>query len=201
MADQLNPAEYAELQRRFPRAGYWFGMLPTHPNIQPFLNPGNAPAAYPAPPGPPPGYTPPVGPPPRYEAAPHLSQSSSACSENLVCLPSSTHTQQRLNQVLTQAISLFGIVSRSMLRIPTDISFDDCFSRFCARMELELLEALLGYKFNGDRVRDPPFCLASEQDLRSAMTKGIEKLKRAQTREIVMEIHNLVSRSHQQLPK
>ena len=24
-----------ELHKRFPRAGYWFGMLPTHPNINP----------------------------------------------------------------------------------------------------------------------------------------------------------------------
>jgi hypothetical protein len=29
----LNYAEQAELQRRFPRAGYWLGMLPNHPNI------------------------------------------------------------------------------------------------------------------------------------------------------------------------
>ena len=34
----LNPAERQELQRRFPRAGYWFGMLDRHPDIHPVLD-------------------------------------------------------------------------------------------------------------------------------------------------------------------
>ena len=29
----LNMVEQAEHQRRFPRAGYWFGMLPAHPDV------------------------------------------------------------------------------------------------------------------------------------------------------------------------
>jgi hypothetical protein len=59
-------------------------------------------------------------------------------------------------------------------------------------MDLEPLEANLGYKFFGDRKTEAPFRLATDDDLRAAMAKGIDKMKRARTREVVMEIFNLV---------
>ena len=41
--------------------------------------------------------------------------------------------------------------------MPTDISFEDFFSRVCAKMDLLPLKALLRYKFSGDRKNDPTF--------------------------------------------
>lgn len=65
--DPLNDFEQAELQRRFPRAGYWFGMLPTHPELHhPGLNNIQNHAYRPVPPRLPlhfpPIYQPPMGP-------------------------------------------------------------------------------------------------------------------------------------------
>lgn len=54
--NELSDGEFDELQRRFPRAGYWFGMLPTHPDIEALRNPG-----YACPPPHPP-YNAPIGP-------------------------------------------------------------------------------------------------------------------------------------------
>jgi len=59
-------------------------------------------------------------------------------------------------------------------------------------MDLEPLEASIGYKFSGDRKTDAPFRLSSEDELRGAMAKGIEKMKRARTKAVIMEIFNLV---------
>jgi hypothetical protein len=88
-----------------------------------------------------------------------------------------------------------GIVSWVPLRLPTDISFDDFFSRVCAHMELPPLEALIGYKFSGDRKSDLAFRLANEQDLHQVMAQEIDKLKRARTKEVVIEIYNLICTS------
>jgi len=84
-------------------------------------------------------------------------------------------------------------VSRVQLRLPLDISFEDFFSRVCAKMDLNPSEAELGYKFNMDRARDDPNQLSSEMQLREAMDRGRKLLNRARTREIILEIHNLVS--------
>ena len=85
-----------------------------------------------------------------------------------------------------------GMVTQTPLRLPVDLPFDDFFSRVCARMDLEPLEASIGYKFSGDRKTDAPFRLSSEDELRGAMAKGIEKMKRARTKAVIMEIFNLV---------
>jgi len=61
-------------------------------------------------------------------------------------------------------------------------------------MDLEPLEASIGYKFSGDRKTDAPFRLSSEDELRAAMAKGIDKMKRSRTKAVVMEIFNLVRR-------
>ena len=58
-----------------------------------------------------------------------------------------------------------GTVSRVTLRLALDISFQDFFSRVCARMDLDPLKASLGYKFHTDRARDPPHCLSKEEEL------------------------------------
>ena len=69
-----DPAHQAELHRRFPRAGWWLGMLPNHPLYDPPLGNNNLNAHPPplpqaAPPFTPPGvYQHPLGPPPVYSA-------------------------------------------------------------------------------------------------------------------------------------
>jgi hypothetical protein len=85
-----------------------------------------------------------------------------------------------------------AIVSRTDLRLPVDISFQDFFSRVCARMDLDPLEAALGYKFHTDRAHDPPHQLSNEDELRNAMSRGKELIKNARTRTVSLEIHNLV---------
>jgi hypothetical protein len=84
-------------------------------------------------------------------------------------------------------------VSRVQLCLPVDIGFEDFFSRVCAKMDLNPSEAQLGYKFNTDRVRDDPNQLSSEMQLHEAMEQGKRLLGWARTREIILEIFNLVS--------
>jgi hypothetical protein len=88
-----------------------------------------------------------------------------------------------------------GIVTQVPLCLPTDISFEDLFSRVCAKMDLLPLEALLGYKFSSDRKNDPAYQLANEDDLHRAIVKAIEKVKRARSKDVIIEIHNLVRNS------
>lgn len=85
-----------------------------------------------------------------------------------------------------------GIVSQKPLHLPVDLSFEDFFTRVCAHMELDPLNVNIGYKFSGDRKTDPAFRLATEEDLRGAMQRGIDKIRRARSREVIMEIFNLV---------
>lgn len=85
-----------------------------------------------------------------------------------------------------------GIVTRINLRLETDLPFEDFFSRVCAQMDLKTDEAVLCYKFSGDRVSDVPHRLSNPEELAVAVAKGIEKIKRARSRDVVMEIHNLV---------
>ena len=85
-----------------------------------------------------------------------------------------------------------GTVSRVTLRLALDISFQDFFSRVCARMDLDPLEASLGYKFHTDRAREPPHQLSNEEELQRAMSHGADLMKHARTRIICLEIHNIV---------
>jgi hypothetical protein len=86
-----------------------------------------------------------------------------------------------------------GIVTRVIVRLPTNIIFDDFFERICANMDIQPANAVLGYKFSGDRVSDPANRLANAEDLIQAMSRATDKIKRARTREVILEIHNLVS--------
>jgi hypothetical protein len=60
-------------------------------------------------------------------------------------------------------------------------------------MDLDPIEADLGYKFHCDRVHDDPQKLSNDEQLREAMVKGADLLKRSRCRQVFMEIHNLVS--------
>ncbi|KIJ05516.1 hypothetical protein PAXINDRAFT_141245, partial [Paxillus involutus ATCC 200175] len=83
------------------------------------------------------------------------------------------------------------VVTRSNLRLPTDIKFADFFGRVCAHMDLDPAEAELGYKFSSDRVGDVPRTLANEQDFIIAIEDGQSLVRRARTRKIEIMIHNL----------
>lgn len=85
-----------------------------------------------------------------------------------------------------------GVVTRVFLQLPSDIIFGDFFSRVCARMDISPTDALLGYKFSGDPARTLPYHLSNEEELHDAIKKGIGKMKRSRTREVFIEIHNLV---------
>ncbi|EDR13469.1 uncharacterized protein LACBIDRAFT_322428 [Laccaria bicolor S238N-H82] len=84
-----------------------------------------------------------------------------------------------------------GVVTRLIVRLPTDLPWNDFFDRICANMDLIPANAVLGYKFSGDRISDPPNRLANAEDHVQAMARATEKIKRARTREVVLEIHNL----------
>ena len=85
-----------------------------------------------------------------------------------------------------------GIVTRDKFNVPTNISFEDMFSRLCARMDLNPRDASLGYRFNKDLRRTPYKELANEDQLRTAMANGVGLIERARTKPVVLEIQNLV---------
>ncbi|KDQ51433.1 hypothetical protein JAAARDRAFT_50724 [Jaapia argillacea MUCL 33604] len=177
MNNDLNhdiPLDMEQWQAHFPRAGYWFNVLPQHPFIHgPAVNQPPQPQFLP-PPGPPPAYIQPVVAPGQQAPVP-------------------------MNEVGTIRVSIprnsgvvGAIVTRSMITVPTDLVFGDFFDRICAQMDLHPSNAQIGYKFHTDRVRDPPHRLSNEDDLREAMEMGMGLIRRARTRTVVMEVHNLV---------
>jgi hypothetical protein len=60
-------------------------------------------------------------------------------------------------------------------------------------MDLDPADAELGYKFHTDRARDDPHQLSDEQQLREALERGRQLIRRSRTRETILELHNLVS--------
>ena len=85
-----------------------------------------------------------------------------------------------------------GIVTCIPLCLSADLSSEDFFSRVCARMDLEPLDAQIRYRYDGDRQKDPTFRLANEDDWRLAIGRTHEKMKRARTWEVVVKLVNLV---------
>ncbi|KAJ8582876.1 hypothetical protein M405DRAFT_846184 [Rhizopogon salebrosus TDB-379] len=178
------------LEHRFPRAGYWFNMLPTHP----FIHGINASASQPTasqlrvPRGlndlvPLPGT--------------HNTDGQSQSSTLIPALTQQVPTHANITVSVPLNTGTAGAnVSRVQMRLPLDITFEDFFSRVCAKMDLDPSGAQLGYKFSTDRVRDDPNQLSSELQLREAMERGERLLNRARTREIILEIHNL-RKTHQ----
>jgi hypothetical protein len=86
-----------------------------------------------------------------------------------------------------------GKVSRVIIKLPCDITFADFWSRVCAQMDLNPEDAEIGYKFHTHRVGDDPIQLATDDDLRVAISTAIGMVQRAHKREIQVIIHNLVS--------
>ncbi|KAF7966489.1 hypothetical protein HWV62_38126 [Athelia sp. TMB] len=205
MADKnhnpLNPQEQAELECRFPRAGYWFNMLPYHPEIhRPQPQPGGVVPA--AAGGPVPFAQQPIH--QHYVPAPGYQQPPATmpapvhrmlifCPFNISTRTNSSIQAPNIDVSVPLNTGVVGaVVVRVTLRLPTNIPFEDFFSRICARMDLDPLTASLGYKYASDRVRDPPHQLSNEQELWVAMEKGVNKIRHARTREVILEIHNLL---------
>lgn len=86
-----------------------------------------------------------------------------------------------------------GIITQTPLRLPIDLTFEDFFSRICAKMELDLLTAKIGCKLSGNHKADAPYQLANEDEFRFVMERVIDKIKRARTKEVIIELFNLVS--------
>jgi hypothetical protein len=82
-------------------------------------------------------------------------------------------------------------VTWTSLRLPTDLEFNDFFSRICAKMDIDPEQATLGYLLTGDRAADI-HRLENEEDLRDGMERLLGKIRRARTRQPEMEIRNLV---------
>src|SRR6266545_2731834 len=85
-----------------------------------------------------------------------------------------------------------GIVTYIPLHLPGNLPFDYFFSWICARMDLEPLDAEIGYRFKGDCTQDPTFRLANDEDWRMVVGCTHEKVRRARTREVVVKLVNLV---------
>lgn len=84
------------------------------------------------------------------------------------------------------------VPTRVSIHVPLDISFRDLHNRICAHMDIHPDNAQLGFKFHTDLVRDLPRRLSNEDDLRAAMEMAAGFIRRARTRRVVMNIHNLV---------
>ena len=162
----LSIAQQAELQRRFPRMSWWLGMAPSHPNFpRPASSHWDQYAAS--------SYhvnqtvqnqSQLVGQPPHYNsigpAPPHYNSIEPAPPPYIP--PVNISISVPLNSGVVGAV-----VSRATLRLPLDIPFQDFYTRVCMRMDLDPLEAALGYKFHCDRVRDAP------PHIEAALTKMI----------------------------
>ncbi|KAG2749318.1 hypothetical protein P692DRAFT_20732641 [Suillus brevipes Sb2] len=180
----LDDEQHQLLENRYPRAGYWFNMLPTHPFVHGSQATTSGEAHAPVP--------------QRLHdlaeialsTAPDLSiptqQPPAAVNSTLGTSDTNITVSVPMNTGVPR-----GQVSRVQLCLPVDIGFEDFFSRVCAKMDLNPSEAQLGYKFNTDRVRDDPNQLSSEMQLREAMERGKRLLTRARTHEIILEIFNL----------
>ncbi|KAJ3979368.1 hypothetical protein F5890DRAFT_1393553, partial [Lentinula detonsa] len=77
--------------------------------------------------------------------------------------------------------------------LPTNLAFNDFFSRICAHMDLDPVSARIGYKIvPGQRARDIPYQISNKEEYRVAVTNIVDRINWARTREVFMEILNLV---------
>lgn len=84
-------------------------------------------------------------------------------------------------------------VTRTVVVFRCDVAFADWLLRVCEIMGLDVNEAELGYKYDGQRVGDHPIQLSSDDDLRIAISAGQGMAARAITKTPRVMIYNLVS--------
>ncbi|KAI6139136.1 hypothetical protein BKA82DRAFT_4459451, partial [Pisolithus tinctorius] len=208
---QISSGECADvLHHRFPCAGYWLNLLPTHPFIhgtQPDASGAGGVHPLPCLPLDSPGQMGYSVQPYRFPAQmvgllgncdePRVHYSSLQPMSSVVASPRQLDNAEG-NLRITVSVPLNtsfvgGTVSHVQLRFAVDTSFEDFFSCICAKMDLDPKEAQLGYKYHTDRVHDPPHQLSNAQQLAEAFEHGHHLLKHTQVWEVVLEIHNLAS--------
>ena len=85
------------------------------------------------------------------------------------------------------------LMSQAEIAFEWDILYGDFFDRVCARMDLNLEEAILGYKFDADAKRTIIHLPQNGSDVFNLMLDKIKScIAGAQTRAVVLEIHDLV---------
>ncbi|KAF8990081.1 hypothetical protein BDQ17DRAFT_1434022 [Cyathus striatus] len=181
----LNLQQQQEVQHHFPHAGWWFGMLPTHPEF----DPAQPPPLY-APPGP--------------QAAIH---GGSPQAQPQALGPAVAHPQYQniapdeppqYHDIIPNPPPLPVLPRRPPAQQPredrvidTGLPFDDFYDHICAHMDLQPNDALIGYKFKWDHVCDAPHRLSSAEEYHTMIEITIGKICHALHRDVVLEIHNL----------
>ena len=94
--------------------------------------------------------------------------------------------------ILLNTAIVGGLITHRELRIPSDLTFADFFSRVCANMDIKPEDASIGYKYHNDRARDPPRQLGSEDEYVAMMGEMVRKVLAARSRNPVLFLHNLV---------
>ncbi|KAF8888258.1 hypothetical protein BD779DRAFT_1470298 [Infundibulicybe gibba] len=156
---ELSDNQHRALQQRFPRAGYWFNMLPSHPRMEAMHAQQHPPPARPI-----------LPPPPPYIPA----------SFHLATTPT-IHLHILRSEI--QAGVVGGIVTRAPLRLSADLSYANFFSRICTQMELDPLDALLAMakvvgKMRRVRTRDVVMEIYNLQPAREAAAAAVRGRKR-----------------------
>ncbi|PIL36678.1 hypothetical protein GSI_00367 [Ganoderma sinense ZZ0214-1] len=141
------------------------------------------PAPHPAAPHPWPSY--PVPPPVQPS-----SQRRSASSVNNAPRPESVRVSIPRNTAVAGAD-----ITRIIIQLPSTLTFEAFVDRVCAEMGIHPSTAVLGYKFVGDRVRDPPLRLSSAEEYRDAIEMCMSLMARARTRVVTLEVHSLAPRT------
>lgn len=90
-------------------------------------------------------------------------------------------------------LSIHDTPSRGEISFQWDILPGDFYDRVCARMDIDLKDGMLGYKFESDAkksiVRLPSNDLAA---FNSMLEKAKSRIRRARTRVVILEIYDLV---------
>ena len=85
------------------------------------------------------------------------------------------------------------IASRGEIAFEWEIPFGDFYDRICARMDLDPMEAVLGYKFETDAKKSIIRLPSDDLAIFDAMLEKVKsRIARARTRAVVLEIHDLV---------
>ncbi|PIL36679.1 hypothetical protein GSI_00368 [Ganoderma sinense ZZ0214-1] len=99
-------------------------------------------------------------------------------------------------QCASSGVTVAGAdITRIIIQLPSTLTFEAFVDRVCAEMGIHPSTAVLGYKFVGDRVRDPPLRLSSAEEYRDAIEMCMSLMARARTRVVTLEVHSLAPRT------
>lgn len=89
-----------------------------------------------------------------------------------------------------------GRISHVVLHLACGVSFKDFWSWVCAKMDLDVQDTELRYKYHTDCVSDAPHILATDDDLQTVIEHGQGFVCRVQTKKVEIQVHNLVHFDH-----